>query len=269
MKRIIFLLLIICSQKILAQSIDEVLANYETANGGIEAFNKVKTLQFQSVIKMNMMGMPMDLSITNIVEDKKLYRKQMAGMMGFKGSYTLITDTAGFSFMPTIPSYGDFQGMEGGVKKMDKETLQKAQQKLQPMQEFVGLMNAKTLNKAVELQGSSKVEKTDCYKIKVINKEGDVATYYIDKSTNLIKQVELTGKQIVSQLGLDGGPMGEMMGGRIDKQKMLITYTEYKDVDGIKFPVKQKLQFGAVDIDVEHNDIEVNQPIDKKWYIAN
>ena len=103
-----------------AQNIDEILTKYETANGGKEAFAAVKTLQYNSVLKMNMMGMPIDINISNIIENGKLYRKEISGMMGMKGSYTLVTDTAGYTSTPTIPSYGEFQGMDGVIKKMDK-----------------------------------------------------------------------------------------------------------------------------------------------------
>jgi hypothetical protein len=60
-----------------------------------------------------------------------------------------------------------------------------------------------------------------------------------------------------------------MMGGNIDKQKMIVQYLEYADVNGIKFPKKQKLQLGAVDIEIENTDIKINETIDTKWYIAN
>lgn len=252
-----------------SQTIGEVLAKYEMANGGKEAFTNVKTLQYNTVLKMNMMGMPMDLNIANIAEANKLFRKEMAGMMGMKGSYTLITDTAGYVFMPTVPAFGEFQGMEGGLKKMEKDVLAKAQQKLNPMKDFSALIDCSAKGSKAELLGTSKIDKVECYKIKLTTKDGETSTYYIDISTMLTKQAELAGKQIVSQLGLDGGPMSDMLGGRIDKQKMTVIYSEYKDVNGIKFPTKQKVQFGAVDIEIENNDIEVNQPIDLKWYTPN
>ena len=267
MKKYIFLLFVsFVSQNIFSQNIDEILTKYETANGGKEAFASVKTLQYSTAMKMNMMGMPIDISISNIAETNKLYRKEMSGMMGMKGSYTLVTDTVGYVFMPTVPSFGEFQGLEGGLKKMEKDVLAKAQQKLDPMKDFSALIDCIAKGSKAELLGTYKVEKVECYKIKLTTKEGDAATYYIDISTMLIKQVELAGKQIVSQLGLDGGPMSDMLGGRVEKQRMTVVYSEYKVFKGIKFPTKQKIQFGAVDIEIENSDIEINEPIDKKWY---
>jgi len=252
-----------------AQNIDTILAKIELSNGGKQAFANVKTLQYNSVTKLNMMGMPIDISMSNIIENGKLFRKEVAGMMGMKSSYTLVTDTAGYTSTPTVPAYGDFAGMEGGIKKMDEETFKKAQQKLDAMQEFATLIDTKTKGINVEFLGNSKIDKVDCYKLKLTQKNGLVSIYFIDTNTYLIKQAEISGKQIITQLGMDGSSMMDMMGGNIEKQKMTVRYVEYKDIAGIKFPTKQKLQLGAVDIDIENTDIQINEPIDAKWYKAN
>jgi hypothetical protein len=60
-----------------------------------------------------------------------------------------------------------------------------------------------------------------------------------------------------------------MAGKRIDKQRVTILYSEYKEVNGIKFPVKQKMQFGAADISIENSDVEINESIAAKWFRAN
>lgn len=251
------------------QTVDEILTKFEQANGGKEAFANVKTLQYSSVTRLNMMGMPIDISMTNIIENGKLFRKEISGMMGMKSSYTLVTDTAGYTSTPNIPSYGDFAGMEGGIKKMENEAFQKGKLKLDPMQEFATLIDYKAKGSLAELSGISKLDKVSCYKIKLTQSNKQIATYYIDTATYLIKQAEITGKQIVSQLGIEGSPMMDMMGGNIEKQKMTIQYVEYADVNGIKFPKKQKLQLGAVDIEIENTDIKINETIDPRWYIAN
>jgi hypothetical protein len=269
-KYFLLVVLFACSFTISAQSIDEVLAKYEIANGGKQTFASVKTLQYVSTISMNMQGMPIDINITNIIEEGKLYRKETGGMFGMKGSYTVVTDTAGYTSTPTIPSFGDFQGMEGGIKKMSKEDLQKLQSKLNPMQEFAMLIDVKSKGNKAELVGTTKIDKVDCYKIKLTTKENDVMIFYVDVTTSLTKQLEVSGKQITTMLGLDGsGPMGEMMGGRMDKQKMIIAYTEYQTISNIKFPTKQKIQFGAVDVNIENTEVQINQPIEAKWYKAN
>jgi hypothetical protein len=271
MKKYLFsFFFILFSTIIHAQSIDEILSKYELSNGGKQAFSALKTLQYNSTVSMNMQGMPIDINITNIVEKGKLYRRNMAGMMGMKGSYTLVTDTAGYTSTPTIPSFGDFPGMEGGIKKMSKEDLQSLQSKLNTIEDFATLVDVNSKGSKAELIGTVKVEKVDCYKIKLTNKTNDVAIYYIDIATMLTKQIELSGKQIATMLGLDGaGPMGDMISGRMDKQKATIIFAEYQTIGGIKFPTKQKVQFGAVDVDIENTEVQINQPIETKWYKAN
>ena len=146
-----YFLPIICmliSFNIAAQNVDEVLAKYETANGGKNIFASIKTLQYTSVVSMNMMGMPIDITMTNIFVMGKLYRRQTSGMMGMKGSYTLVTDTAGYTSTPTVPAFGDFPGMDGGIKKMDKEALQKLQSKLKSIDDFSTLVDAFSVAKA-------------------------------------------------------------------------------------------------------------------------
>ena len=47
---------------------------------------------------------------------------------------------------------------------------------------------------------------------------------------------------------------------------MIIIYLAFVDIKGMKFPSKQKIQLGAVDIELENTDIQINEMIDKKWY---
>lgn len=251
-----------------AQNVDEILTKFELANGGLPAFSKLKTIQYTSVLKLNMMGMPIDITMKNIIENGKLFRKETSGMMGMKGSYTIVTDTSGFVSTPSVPSYGDFPGMEGGIAKLEPDVLLKSQEKLDILQEFSPLINYKTKGFKIEYLGTSKIDKVDCYKLKVVSNTGDQSVYFINQQTYLTKQIELPGKQFISQMGLDTGPMANMMGSKIDKQKVIIIYAEYRDIDGIQFPIKQIIQLGSVDIEIENSDVQINEPIEKKYYLT-
>ena len=252
-----------------AQTVDEIIESHIVANGGAEKFAALKSLQYTSIVKLNMMNMQIDLNSSNYIRNKKLYRKEISGMMGMKGSYTLITDTAGYVSIPAVRGYGDFPGIEGGLNKMDADALQKAQQKLDIMQEFSALITQKSSGAKAELLGTTKVDKVECFKIKLTTTDGESSLYFVDANTFLIKQIEVSGKQISALLGFRGGPMGDMMGGRMDKQKMLMMYKEYTDVGGIKFPSKLLIQLGANDVEIENSSIEINVAIDLKWYKAN
>ncbi len=270
MKKVIYLVLLVfvsCFSN--AQTVDEIIASHITANGGQEKMASINTLQYTSTMKLNMMGMQIDVSSTNIIENNKLFRKNISGVMGMKGSYTLVTDTAGFVSIPTVPGYGDFPGVEGGITKMDNEKYAIAKQKLNVLEEFSALINYKEKGFSAELLGKTKVEKVECYKIKLISKDGEASIFFVDATTFLLKQIEVSGKQVSSILGIRGGPMGDMMGGRMDKQKMNLIYKEFSDINGIKFPAKLVIQLGASDIDIENSSIEINEPIEKKWFTTN
>lgn len=268
MKRILIVLLCLVGFNSFSQSVDEILANYEIKNGGRENVNNVRTLQYNSVMKLNAMGMNLDIPTSTFIETGKLFRKETAGMFGMPGSYSIITDTAGYYFMPSVPAYGDFPGMEGGLKKMENNLYEQSKVKLQAMSEFDGLFNCKQKGNVVELQGTTNIDKSPCYKLKVTATNGSISYYYIDTQTYMLKQTELSGKQIIQQLGL-GGSMKDMMGNQMNNQKVTIVYTQYATIDGITFPVKQKMQVGANDIEIENTDIQINATIDKKWYLIN
>ncbi len=137
------------------------------------------------------------------------------------------------------------------------------------LEEFSALINYKEKGFTVELLGKSKVDKVECFKIKLISKDGEASLFFIDATTFLLKQIEVSGKQISSILGIRGGPMGDMMGGRMDKQKMNLLYQSYTEVGGVKFPSKLTIQLGASDIDIENSSIEINEPVNKKWFTVN
>jgi hypothetical protein len=235
-------------------------------NGGKENFVVITSLQYTNTYRMNMMGRAMDFSSQVFIETGKLYRKQMAAMFGMKPMYTLLTDTAGFVFTPGIPSYGEFQGMEGGLKKMDDETYKLAKNKLNATADFAELIDCNSKGYTAELLGKESVDKVSCFKIKLIDNRGLSKLFWIDESTYLVKQLELQGKQIIDFFGMYGGPMYEMMNKNARKQKSLVMVNEYTTLEGIKIPTKFKAQFGNNDIEIENTDIKINTPIDSRWY---
>jgi len=47
----------------------------------------------------------------------------------------------------------------------------------------------------LELQGKEKVEGTDCYKLKVTLKNGDIRTIYVDAESNL--EIKIEGRTMI------------------------------------------------------------------------
>ncbi len=270
-----------------SQTVDEVLSKFENAIGGRAALDTIKTLQISGTLKFDMMGRTINADL-NVIRDKgKFFRRQVTGAMGMGQSYTIITDTEGFVAVPRMRGRGgygggggemggDRGGFEGGgggnnggnMQKLDATQVAAQQFELDPAGPFAPLINYAAKGNKAELLGTTKVNKVECYKIKFTLKTGQLITYYISTKDYLIIQSEAIAKFAVSQVGI--GPILTSLGANSrDNMKTAMTYSNYKDFNGIKFPGVQKLEFGAMDITVENTDVKINQPIDAKWLTAD
>lgn len=289
-----------------SQTVDEVLGKFENAIGGRAALDTIKTLQISGTLKFDMMGRTVNAGLDVIRNKGKFFRRQVTGAMGMGKSYTIITDTEGFVAIPRMRGRGGYGGgggemgggsLEGGgfgggggnpnrgnnpggggnpgggenggnMVKLDATQVAEQQFELDPAGPFAPLVNYAAKGNKAELVGTAKVNKVECYKVKFTFKTGQQITYYISTKDYLIVQSEAIAKFAVTQVGI--GPVLSSMGANSrDNMKTLMTYSNYKDFNGIKFPGVQKLQFGALDIAVENTDIKINQPIDAKWLTAD
>ncbi|NPA36412.1 MAG: outer membrane lipoprotein-sorting protein, partial [Chlorobi bacterium] len=92
----------------------------------------------------------------------------------------------------------------------------------------------------LELLGIEDVNGEPAYKITVVNPAGTKQTLYFSKETGLlIKEVTQTPQGVITAL-----------------------FKEYKDVDGVKFPVKVTQSAGPQMFEIEVNNVEVNKDID-------
>ncbi|MFN3665160.1 MAG: hypothetical protein ACK4S0_03315 [Sediminibacterium sp.] len=272
------LLLTLCAS---AQTVEEIIGQYEEANGGKNKLKAIKTLQMESVMKMNMMGQTFDINLNSIRERGKLYRKQMGGIMGMGNSWTMVTDTAGYILVPAMPNFGGggFGGPGGGggqrggggntgnsptITKMTDDDLKKQQFELDCAGAFSMLVDYAKKGYTAELQGTSKINKEECYKIKLTMKDGLVGTFFINKNTLLVQQVDATDDMAAAMSGF--GSIMRMMGGGRRNLKVSIQYSDYKEIAGIKFPMKQVISLGPVETVIEHLDIRLNEPVDEVWY---
>ena len=259
-----------------SQTVDEVFAKFEAAVGGRDALLAIKTVQYKSTITLNMMGSPFDIPVTNIKENNKMLRREVAGIMGMGKSFSILTDTAGYLFTPAMRGFGGGGpggpgggipegGRDASLTKMNDATVKEEQYELDAAGAFGHLVNYAAKGHKAELQGTAKANKTECYKVKFTFNNGQEMLYYIDTKTFLPIQTEALGKVALEQVGM-GGMMEQMGSDRAKKLKVITTYSNYEEVNGIKFPMKQKLEMGAVEIDVVNSDYQINQPIDAKYY---
>jgi hypothetical protein len=255
-----------------SQTVEEVMAKYEEANGGKNRLKAIKTLQMESVMKMNMMNQSFDISLNSIRERGKLYRRQMGGIMGMGNSWTMVTDTAGYILIPAMPNFGGPRGGGDGptnpsgpsISKMTGADLKKQQHELDCAGPFPMLIDYAKKGYTAELQGTGKVNKEDCYKVKLNMKDGLSAVFYINTKNYLVQQVDATDEMAAALTGF--GSLMRMMGGGRRSLKASILYNSYKDIGGIQFPMKQIINIGPVETVIEHLDIKMNEPVDEVWY---
>jgi len=274
------LLLVIFST---AQTVEEVMTKFEEANGGKNKLKAIKTLQMESVMKMNMMGQTFDINLNSIRERGKLYRRQMGGIMGMGNSWTMVTDTAGYILIPAMPNFGGGGGFGGGgergggngqgqgaqanraaITKMTDDDLRKQQHELDCAGAFSMLVDYTKKGYTAELLGTAKVNKEECYKVKLTMKDGLAGTFYINKNNFLVQQVDAADDMAAAMTGF--GSIMRMMGGGRRSLKVSIQYSDYKEIAGIKFPMKQLISLGSVETLIEHLDIRLNEPVDEVWY---
>ena len=259
-----------------AQTIEEVMTKFEEANGGKNKLKAIKTLQMESVMKMNIMGQAFDISLSSIRERGKLYRRQIGGIMGMGNSWTMVTDTAGYIYVPAMPNFGG-GGFGGGARgdgnnagntptitKMTDDDLRKQQFEMDCAGIFPMLIDYLKKGYTAELLGISKINKEECYKIKLTMKDGLTGTFYINKNNFLVQQVDAADDMAAAMTGF--GSIMRMMGGGRRSMKVSIQYGEYKEIAGIQFPMKQLISLGSVETVIEHLDIKLNEPVDEVWY---
>jgi hypothetical protein len=248
-----------------AQTADEIIAKYEVAAGGREKLEGIRYLEVNSNLGMAMMGRTIDLPLTLVREKGKLFRRQIGGIMGMGDSFTMITDTVGYVFIPAMRGFGDMQGTEAITSRIPDAEVAAQQYELDCAGAFGDLVNYAAKGHKAELAGTEKISKVVCNKIKLTLKTGQVVMYFIDSQTNLVKQMEVTGDMAANISGF--GSMMKAFGRGMKKDDKATLYVkEYKEVNGVKFPGKYTLSFGPIESEIENISIKINEGLDEKWY---
>jgi hypothetical protein len=174
LKNLIVLFCIISSFGASAQTLDEIVAKHIEAIGGKDNWAKVKTLRMESTMK----AQGADIKITIVQVDKKEMRQEIT-VMGMTG-YSIVTNTEGWSYMP-------FQG-QTKPEAMTADDVKDSQDDLYLEDEF---LTYKELGKKLEYFGKDDVDGTECFKMKMTDKNGKETTFYIDPSNYyVIKQTQ-------------------------------------------------------------------------------
>lgn len=247
-----------------AQTVDEVINRFIEAHGGLEKLNSINTLQVQSALNLEQMGMT--ISITNIREKNKLFRIQTSSPMGSEESFTILTDTAGYSYTPAINS--PMGSMDAALTKFSSEELTKLAYQKDCEGYFAQLVNYAEKGSKATLVGKDKVNGNECDKVKITLKTGQEMIFFISEANGQVKRLQVAAPIAMEMMGA-GGMMKAFGGGsRMGDRKIDIDFEKYKIFDGIPFPTKQSIQLGPMALLVEHSSFKINQPIDAKWYLV-
>ena len=220
-----------------AQTVDDVLAKYYDACGGLDKLKKLNTMRVTGTITM---GQGMEAPFT--IERKRPGMRRMeftlqgmTGIQAFDGTRT-------WSVMPFMGKKDPEIGSDEDNKNAQEDA------------DFDGaLVDWKSKGHTVELVGKEAVEGADAYKLKVTKKNGNIEYDYLDAETYLLVKTEGKVKR-----------RGTEMEGET-------TFSDYKDVDGYMepfsmesgakgMPQKQKLTFSKVELNVALDDARFAVP---------
>src|SRR5687767_3420336 len=99
MKKIFMLLAAFTVIAAQAQTADEVINKYLVAAGGKEKLESIKSLQYVQTMSLNVMGQPIQMTLTQIRVKDKLMRYNVSSDL-FGTAYVVATDTAGWIKVP-------------------------------------------------------------------------------------------------------------------------------------------------------------------------
>lgn len=226
--KILFAVAIVCliSVQTYSQTLDEIVAKHIEAIGGKDNWAKIKTLRMEGTMK----AQGAEIKILILQVDKKASRQNISAM-GMTG-YSILTTTDGWSFMP-------FQG-QTKPEPITADDLKNSQDQLNLQESFI---NYEELGKKLEYLGKEDIDGTECFKIKMTDKNEQEVTYFIDpdnyyviKQTNKIKS---NGKEFENT----------------------VSFGNYKKLDeGIVYPMNVSSGFGG---ETEVTKLEINVPIDE------
>jgi outer membrane lipoprotein-sorting protein len=212
-----------------AQTVDEIIARNVEALGGMGKLKSVATLRTTGKLKMG--SFQAAVGQENKRPDKvreEFILQGLTQVLAYDGK-------AGWQVDP-------FEG------RKDPELLSADDTKgLQVAADIDGpLVNYKQKGSIAELVGHDSVEGTDCYKIKLTLKNGDVRSYYLDAESYMVIKLETQTK----------------IRGSLQERESY--YGDYEKVDGIFYPFAsesgQKDQPDRTQVTLDK--IEVNVPLD-------
>ncbi len=187
-----------------AETVDDIVAKYVQARGGMEKLKACKSMKATG--KLVMGGGAMEIPFTRVARRPDQMRMDFT----FQG----ITGTQAFDGKVA------WQIMPFQTGKKDPEQSNAEQTKIMEEQaDFDGpLVDWKAKGHTLELVGTESVDGADAYKLKLTRKNGNVDYMFIDKETGL--EVKTESKRTINGTELE----------------MESKMSDYKEVDGVTVP---------------------------------
>ena len=213
-----------------AQTADEIMDKHAAAIGGVDNWNKIKTVKM--VGSMSQQGM--EISLTQTIDIAKGARMDIS-VMGMTG-YQIVTNTGGWAYMP-------FSGSTK-IDTLSPEAVKASQDQF----DFKGhqMLDYKAKGTKVELAGKDTINNVLCYKLKCTGKDGKESTSYFDANTYYLLRTERTEK-IQDQ-----------------EQEISVVYNNYQKLpEGVVMPMSMNVAGG----ELTFKSIEINKPIDASTFV--
>ncbi|HEX6169228.1 MAG TPA: hypothetical protein VFZ33_06015 [Chitinophagaceae bacterium] len=211
-----------------AQTAEEIVTKHVDAIGGTAPWKKINSIYYEG--KLTVQGAEVNVTLTAL--NGKGVRQNLT-IMGMTG-YQIITPAAGWNFMP-------FQG-QTTPEAMTADELKASSDDLDVQGKLV---DYKSKGHTIEYLGKDDVEGTECFKLKITTKAGNVETVFIDPKTYYI--VRTVQKRIAN-------------GQESDVPTNLSNYQKLPE--GIVVPFSIALPFGELVI----SKAEVNKPVDESLF---
>lgn len=211
-----------------AQTADEIIDKYISAIGGKDAWHGLNSVHMEGSVTSQGTEIPISSTVVN----KKAMRSEFT-VMGMTG-YQIITTSEGWAFAP-------FAGQKT-PEALTPDDVKNQQDQLDIQGE---LLDYKAKGETVEYIGKEDVDGTECYKLKVSKKNGNVSSAYIDPSNNYLIRVS-------TKANVEG-----------QERESVVNFSNFQKVGGgLVFPMSIESQMGPL----KFTKIEVNPKVDESIF---
>lgn len=221
-------IMISCAVTATAQTADDIIQKHINAIGGADAWKKVNSVKMTGSI--NAGGTELPVTITTVNNKAARMEFSINGMT----CYTILTTKEGWAYFPIQ-----------GQAKPEAMTADQVKQSQDELDICGPLFDYKAKGSKVTYLGKDNIEGTECYKLKVVNKDAKEETMYIDASNyyhiRSVEKVKADGKDV----------------------EQAVTYGNFQKLpEGIVYPMSIESGNGPVAL----KKVEINGKIDESIF---